>query len=179
MDGGVFVEDVHLLQPVGGVHEVVLGDVEREAVDGGDVEDIGDGLVVLVVFGADVADALVEVAEVEVNAVPLHLLGLVGEVVAAVALHLRDQQREVVGLELVGREDLGCGAVEVVLLCPRALPLRKRLVAVEARVVVYQVSVSVDLVVLVHVAVVSLAGLEDNRHRSFLFGEIEVVEGDD
>lgn len=61
MDRGIFVEDVHLGQPFGGVHEVVLGDVEREAVDGGYVEDVRKGLVVLVVFGPDVADAIVEV----------------------------------------------------------------------------------------------------------------------
>lgn len=40
---------------------MVLGDVKREAVDGGDVEDVGDGLIVLVVLGPDVANALIEV----------------------------------------------------------------------------------------------------------------------
>lgn len=93
MNGCVFVEDVDLFKPIGGVHEVILGDVERESVDGCDVEDVGNGLVVLVVLGTDVTDTLVEVAEIEIYSVSLHLLRLVVEVVAAVALHLRDQQR--------------------------------------------------------------------------------------
>lgn len=61
MDRRVLVEEIHPLQPFCGVHEVVLGDVEGEAVDGGDVEDVGNGLVVLVVLGTDVTDAIIEV----------------------------------------------------------------------------------------------------------------------
>lgn len=72
---------------------MVLGDVEREAIDGGDVEDVGDGLVVLVVLGPDVANALIEVPKVQIYAVSLHFFCLVGEVIAAVALNLRNQQR--------------------------------------------------------------------------------------
>lgn len=72
---------------------MVLGDVEREAVNGGDVENVGDGLVVLVVLGPDVADTLIEVPKIQIYAISLHFFSLVGEVIAAIALNLRDQQR--------------------------------------------------------------------------------------
>lgn len=80
---------------------------------------------------------------------------------------------------MIRSEDLGSGAVEVILLCPWTLPLRDGLVAIEPHVVVDQIAIPVDLVVLIHVTVVALASLENDGLRSFLLGEVEIVERDD
>lgn len=121
-DGLVFIVDVYPFQPLGSIEEVILGHVERHAVDGGDVEDIRDGLVVLGILLADLPDGRGKMRHVNLRPVPLYPLRLIMEVIAAVALHLRDEHRDVVRLELVRREYFGCGAVEVVLLGPGRFP---------------------------------------------------------
>lgn len=50
MNGIVLVVDFYAFQPLRAVHEMVLGDVERQSVDGGHVKDIFQRLVVLIVL---------------------------------------------------------------------------------------------------------------------------------
>ncbi len=49
MDALVLVVDLHPVQPFGCIHEMILCDVEWEAIDGGHVEHIRNGLVVFVI----------------------------------------------------------------------------------------------------------------------------------
>lgn len=91
---------------------------------------------------------------------------------------MRNEERKVIGFKLVGSEYFGSGSIEIVILLPRCLPLPSSLIAVEPGVVVYQIPISVDLVVLINIPVICLASFEDNGLRCFFLCEIEVVEVD-
>lgn len=60
MDRLVLIIDLDFIEPFGGIHEVVFGDIEREAINGGDVEDVRNCLIVLVIFGGDLPNTFIQ-----------------------------------------------------------------------------------------------------------------------
>jgi hypothetical protein len=119
LNGLVLVEDVYLPQPFSAIHEMVLRDVERQSVNGGDIEYVGNRLVILVVVWRHFSDILVQERFVEIDTVSLSFYSVFVKRVTAVSLYLGDEERHVVGFELVGREYLGSCSIEVVFLRPR------------------------------------------------------------
>lgn len=115
----VLIVNIHQFQPLSCVEEVILGHVKRQSVDGGDVEHIGNGLVILRILLVDFPDGGSEMRQVNLSPISLYFFGLVMEVVASVSLHLQDQHRYVISLKLIRREYFSSGAMEVILLCPR------------------------------------------------------------
>ncbi len=52
----ILVVDVNQIQILGAVHKVVFSDKEGQTVDRGDIEDVGEGLVILIVVGSHLSD---------------------------------------------------------------------------------------------------------------------------
>ena len=179
LDRLLLVEDIHSVEPLSAVHEMIFGDEERQPVDGRDIKHIFESLVVLVVVGRHLSDVRTEESHIKLHSVSLCLLRLVMEKVAAVTLHLRDQQRKIVSLELVRREYLCSCTVKVVVFLPRRFPLTDCLVSVEGKVLVDEIPLSIYLVILVNVAEIVLTRQENDGHVGLSAGDVGIVESNE
>ena len=157
---------------------MVLGHVEGDPVNARHVEYHMHGLVVLLVVFIDLPQAPAQERPVNLHSVPLLLHCFIVEEVAAVALHLRNQQRQVIGLELVGPQQLAIGSIEVIIHRPGTLPSPLGMVAVEPAEVVNQVVVPVYQVVLPSLPEVVLARVPHHTQGCLLLGQVQIVEVD-
>lgn len=112
-------EDVHSIEPLGAVHKMIFRYVQWEAVDRRYVEHVLQSLVVLIVMGGYFSDVGAEIRNMEIHSIAGVDIALIMEEVAAVALDLWDEERQVICYKLVWCEYLCSCTVEVVLFRPR------------------------------------------------------------
>lgn len=77
---------------------------------------------------------------------------------------------------MIGRENLGSRPVKVIFFSPRRFPTPLCLVAIKPTIVIYRISIPVNLVILIDLPIVFFTSLKDDRLGSLGFCEVEVIE---
>jgi hypothetical protein len=102
---------------------------------------------------------------IDIKTISLNLYSFIFEGDACIALELRDQDGDIIGLELVWGKELASCAVKVIVLRPRSFPLPSGMVAVKGAVIIDQIFVSVCLVDLIGISKIVFPSFKDNGLR--------------
>ena len=179
LDLHIFTVDVHFFQPFCAIHEMIFSSIKRKAIYRGHIENRRQSLIVFVIVRCYFSNIFIQKRLMESHSIPFTRICLCFERIASISLHLWDQKRQIVGLELIGSKYLSCCTVKVVILCPWRLPSRNCLISCEPSIVVHQISVPIYLIVLIEIFVVIFPCFEHKYLIGLRICQVEVIESYD